>query len=110
METEMTPQEKILALEIENARLKEFVEEIALPPHIDSDLNSLLQTLRVRAILALTATPTSEVMGKLKQIKNTLELTKEHLCDCQSDGPCSQMWFQDNADEALAILKELGVE
>lgn len=31
----------------------------------------------------------------------------EHLCDSRSDLPCSQMWFQDVADERLAQAEEI---
>ena len=42
--------EQIHKRDAEIARLREFVEEVSLPPYRDSDLGSVLRTLRTRAL------------------------------------------------------------
>lgn len=109
----MTPQEKILNLEIENARLKMALEELEIPylAFTPKEMPRFPEVI-IRAALTATAstcnnienlygrlngTP-SEVMEKLKRIK---EIVFPNSCPNAHVG-CSRC-------EILAILKELGV-
>ncbi len=41
------------------------------------------------------------------QMAEALENMLEHICDGGGERPCSQMWFQDVAEDALMSAREL---
>lgn len=42
----------------------------------------------------------------IDRMKAALESMLDHVCDGGGDRPCSQMWFQDVAEEALAEIEK----
>lgn len=93
----MTDKEKILALEIEMAKLKTNL--LAYKSEWENPAPDAIykRTLRERVFKALAAQPPSEVIESLKSIKILIEDMRYPK-------------FDNAKDRALAILKELGVE
>lgn len=88
LKKEMTNKEKILALEIENARLREVM-----------DVNHVCDTNCAPCPIneALAAQPPNEVISKLKDVRTAIEDVGGRIYDYE-------------LYKALVVLKELGVE
>lgn len=122
----MTDKEKILALEIENARYKAALGYYAAtaggPWGGDSYKTTIcsadIETFAVGPVImpfggrqareALAAQPPSDVMGKLDKVRKLVEWYQDAKWIPEGSEECFSI--SDKAYEALAILKELGVE
>jgi hypothetical protein len=105
----MTDKEKILALEVENVRLRDLLSGCVKRPcgNLCSDRFYYKCDECKSAYKSLTAQPPSEVMGKLKEVKDCIQEYEGISLQNLSKSETRAFPF---AIKALAILKELGVE
>ncbi len=90
------------------AKLKQFVTAVALERQtIDVIWGRFEKKLLKEHINPRIVTFSLDGTEPAQVLVEALEAMLEHTCDGGGEKPCSQMWFQDVAEEALAMYFKL---